>query len=73
MSRIRWFGGLLWVLCAVLGYQSMGLIDATEQYRKAETVEYAIQYDNRMMSEGRERETGGKKKRNGERALKWTE
>ena len=50
----------------------MGLIDATEQYRKAETLEYAIQYDNRMMSKGRERETGGKKKRNGERALKWT-
>ena len=38
----------------------MGLIGTTGQYREAETVEYAIQHDNRVMSEGRERGTGEK-------------
>jgi len=42
--------------CAVFVYQSMGLIGAAEQYRKAETVEHAIQHDNRV----EEQETGKK-------------
>jgi len=46
--------------CAVLRYQSIGLIGATEQYRKAETLGYAIQHENRVMSEGGERGTGKK-------------
>ena len=32
----------------------------TEQYRKAEALEYTIQHDNRVMSEGKEREMGEK-------------